>query len=87
MDRLTKIKEVQPLDFDFEGKIVDIIEKLQFLIDNGWESIRDSYGYHEIVKYRLETDAEYAARMKKLDAAKEKRRKQYEKLKEEFEFE
>ena len=97
MTNRIQVKETKGVYWDFEGSLVDIISKLQSALDEGWEGIDMEYegyeGYQEyyFYKHRPETDKEYAKRMKLLEKekaeklkAKERRRKQYEKLKKEF---
>ena len=92
-----QVKETKRVYWEFEGSLVDIISQLQSALDEGWEGIDMEYegyeGYQEyyFYKHRPETDKEYAKRMKLLEKekaeklkAKERRRKQYEKLKKEF---
>ena len=73
----------------------DILKKIQQAKNDGWEGMHivSSYDYVSLnfYKFRLENDKEYETRMKKLEKqriaenkAKEKRRKEYEKLKKEF---
>ncbi len=98
MIKLHQVKETQRSYLELEGSLVDIISKLQSALDEGWEGIEVQYssyeGYEEyyLYKHRPETDKEYAKRMKELEKkkaaelkAKERRRKEYEKLKKEFE--
>ena len=93
-----KEKETAIIDAPFTGKFEDIISQLQDWKNEGdWEGIEvKSIGYDGAVEYYLykhreETDKEYVKRMKELEKKKvaelkdkERRRKQYEKLKKEF---
>jgi hypothetical protein len=83
----------------FEDSLENIISELQSQLDKGWEGIEmgsDQWTVdHEVFylyKHRPENDKEYEFRMKALEyeeksklKAKEHRRKEYEKLKKEFE--
>ena len=95
-----QVKETQRYWKDFEGSLESIISSLQSDLDEGWEGIEmeyerdygDDHEVHYLYKHRPETDKEYAKRMKELEKKKEKeltvkdrRRKEYEKLKKEFE--
>ena len=97
MTNRIQVKETKQYWGGFEGPLVDTISKLQSALDEGWEGIDMEYDYYDeyqeyyLYKHRLETDKEYAKRMKELEKkkaaelkAKERRRKEYEKLKKEF---
>jgi hypothetical protein len=92
-----QVKETTSIDiYSFEGKLEDIISRLQSELDNGWEGIDIDYDYEDgnsyrLYKHRPETNKEYEKRMKLLEIqkteklqAKERRRKEFEKLKLEF---
>ena len=82
------IKETSGIEcYSFEGKLEDIIEMLQDWKNEGeWEGIEfiDDCG-HQLYKHREETDVEVERRTKAEEYDKENRRKQYEKLRKEFE--
>jgi hypothetical protein len=82
------IKETKSIDsYSFEGKLEDIIEMLQdWEKEGGWEGI-EIYDYNDcqLYKHREETDAEVERRTKAEEYDKERRRKEYEKLRKEFE--
>lgn len=82
----------------FSGAIPLIVSTLQRHLEDGWEGVDyKPFGYSGAVEFflyrhRLETDQEYSKRLIALGKkemkeaiAKERRRKQYEKLREEFE--
>lgn len=79
------IREVQSCYL--EGKIDDMIYQLTKWKNEGWEVVSDDI-FIELYKIRLETDEEYNHRMSNEKIMKERaeaqRRKQYEKLREEF---
>ena len=93
-----QVRETKSIDsYSFDGNLEDIIEMLQDWKNEGdWEGI-NFYGYedgndYQLYKHREETDKEYDIRMKLLEKeksekikAKERRRKEYEKLRKEFE--
>ena len=99
MTERIQVKETKRYWGDFEGSLESIISDLQSALNNGWEGIDMEVEQwsqeHEVpylYKHRPETDKEYAKRMKLLEKlkendlkAKERRRKEYEKLKKEFE--
>lgn len=100
MTERIQVKETKQYWGDFEGSLESIISDLQSALNNGWEGIDAEYNYnygdgykeYYLYKHRPETDKEYAKRMKLLEKlkendlkAKERRRKEYEKLKKEFE--
>ena len=98
MTKRIQVKETEKYYRDFEGPLESIISSLQSKLDDGWEGINIEYeGYdgcqeYCLYKHRPETNKEYEQRMKLLEKekaeklkAKERRRKQYEKLKKEFE--
>lgn len=82
--------------YSFEGTLENIIAMLQDWKEEGkWEGIDLGYYDDELLyhlyRHRPETDKEYEKRMKLLEKekaeklkAKERRRKEYEKLKKEF---
>jgi hypothetical protein len=89
------VKQTKRYWGDFEGPLESIISSLQSELDEGWEGIEEGWesAYstnkeYYLYSHRLETDLEYANRMKELEKkkaqAKKQRRKEYEKLKEEF---
>jgi Tfp pilus assembly ATPase PilU len=90
-----QVKETTLIDrYIFEGKLEEIIEMLQDWKNEGeWEGIVIDYDdetSYQLYKHREETDKEYDRRMKEMQKAenlkaKERRRKEYEKLKKEFE--
>jgi hypothetical protein len=91
-----QVKETEEYYGDFEGSLESIISQLQSELDAGWEGIEmggDQWSeVPYLYKHREETDKEYEKRMKLLEKektdklkAKERRRKEYEKLKKEFE--
>ena len=98
MTERIQVKETKRYWGDFEGSLESIISDLQSALNNGWEGIDMEVEQwsqeHEVpylYKHRPETDKEYAKRMKLLEKlkendikAKERRRKEYEKLKKEF---
>jgi hypothetical protein len=87
--------------YSFEGKLEDIIDMLQDWKNEGkWEGIEIDYyengNHYGLYKHRQETDKEYDIRMKAVFwekkkkeernlKDKEQRRKEFEKLKMEFE--
>lgn len=84
------IREAKTISLsDLEGKINDIISKLADWRNEGWEGLDVDYYYesttYDLYKHRLETDIEYNRRMYEEELLKSNRRKQYEKLKREFE--
>ena len=93
------IKETKSIDsYSFDGNLEDIIEMLQDWKNEGyWEGIEIEYDYengnsYQLYKHCEETDKEYDKRMRLLEKeksekikAKERRRKEYEKLRKEFE--
>jgi hypothetical protein len=76
-------------------KISDFIKNLQELQTEGWETIEmdkenypydnEDYYYVRVYKTRLETDIEYNARIGNKNEMKENRRRDYERLRKEFE--
>jgi hypothetical protein len=93
-----QVKETQRYWGDFEGSLESIIASLKADLDAGWEGIEDDceqysdYPSPFLYKHREETDKEYDKRMRLLEKeksekikAKERRRKEYEKLRKEFE--
>ena len=93
-----KIKETSGIElYHFEGSLENIIAMLQDFKNEGkWEGIELDEYYescsYQLYKYREETDYEYEMRMKEIEKKnlqkvkeKENRRKQYEKLRKEFE--
>jgi hypothetical protein len=84
--------------YDLEDTLDGVIESLLEYKKEGWEGFdvvpEDRYSddkYLKLYKFREETDEEYQERLKveeeikiDLERQKEKRRKQYEKLKKEF---
>ena len=94
-----QVKETKSIDsYSFDGKLEDIIEMLQdWKNEDEWEGIEIEYDYengnsYQLYKHCEETDKEYDKRMRLLEKeksekikAKERRRKEYEKLKKEFE--
>ena len=93
-----QVKETERYWGDFEGSLESIIASLQADLDAGWEGIEDDYEQYSdypspfLYKHREETDKEYDKRMRLLEKeksekikAKERRRKEYEKLRKEFE--
>ena len=94
-----QVKETKSIDsYSFDGNLEDIIEMLQdWKNEGGWEGIEIEYDYengnsYQLYKHCEETDKEYDKRMRLLEKeksekikAKERRRKEYEKLKKEFE--
>lgn len=98
MTKRIQVKETQRYWGDFEGSLESIISQLQSELDKGWEGIYMEVEQwsqeHEVpylYKHRPENDKEYAKRMKLLEKekaeklkAKERRRKEYERLKKEF---
>ena len=81
-------KQIKQIEYCFlEGNIDDMISQLQDWKNEGWEGVDDAI-YIELYKHRLETDREYNHRMSNEKLMKElaeaQRRKQYEKLREEF---
>lgn len=98
MTERIQVKETTQYCGDFSGKLEHIIMMLQDFKNEGeWEGIQVEYDYYDcprysLYKYRPETDEEYETRMKELKKqeekelkAKDRRRKEYEKLKKEFE--
>jgi hypothetical protein len=92
-----QVKETEWYWWNLEGPLVNTIADLQSKLDEGWSGIgTEDEGFgggpeYYLYKYRPETDKEYAKRMKGLEKkkeqelkAKERRRKQYEKLRKEF---
>jgi hypothetical protein len=71
-----QVKETQRYWGDFDGSLESIIASLQKKLDDGWEGIEISYGYHGdsdeyyLYKHREETDKEYEKRMKQLEKEK-----------------
>ena len=94
-----QVRETKSIDsYSFDGNLEDIIEMLQdWKNEGGWEGIEIEYDYengnsYQLYKHCEETDKEYDKRMRLLEKeksekikAKERRRKEYEKLKKEFE--
>jgi len=85
-----QVKETERFWDDFQGPLEKIISLLQSELDDGWEGIEmENRGYdgveYYVYKHRLETDKEYERRIKSLKKREEKRRKEYEELKKEFE--
>ena len=94
-----QVKETKSIDsYSFDGNLEDIIEMLQDWKNEGnWEGVEIEYDYengnsYQLYKHCEETDKEYDKRMRLLEKeksekikAKERRRKEYEKLKKEFE--
>ena len=94
-----QVKETKSIDsYSFDGNLEDIIEMLQdWKNEGGWEGIEIEYDYengnsYQLYKHCEETDKEYDKRMRLLEKeksekikAKERRRKEYEKLRKEFE--
>ena len=94
-----QVRETKSIDsYSFDGNLEDIIEMLQDWKNEGyWEGIEIEYDYengnsYQLYKHCEETDKEYDKRMRLLEKeksekikAKERRRKEYEKLKKEFE--
>ena len=94
-----QVRETTSVDsYIFEGKLESIIEMLQDWKEEGeWEGIEIEYDYengnsYQLYKHCEETDKEYDKRMRLLEKeksekikAKERRRKEYEKLRKEFE--
>ena len=82
------IKETEMINpYQFEGKLEEIIEMLQdWKNEGGWEGIVffNDCDY-QLYKHREETDAEVERRTKAEEYDKERRRKEYEKLRKEFE--
>ncbi len=98
MTERIQVKETVVYSGDFAGKLEHIIAMLQDWKNEGeWEGIQVEYDYYDcprysLYKHRPETDEEYETRMKELEKkkaaelkSKERRRKEYEKLKKEFE--
>ena len=88
-----KITEKGPeIGSNFYGSLDSLISALQTLKEKGWEKIDYEYHYgydgeekvYYVCRTRLETDEEYAKRMKIEENNKEYRRKQYEQLRKEF---
>ena len=80
-------KQIRQINYHFlEGNIDEMISQLQDWKNDGWEIDDDIF--IELYRNRLETDEEYNLRMFQEQRAKERaeaqRRKQYEKLREEF---
>ena len=93
--KVKEVREIYAEDF-FDRSIDDIIKILENYKKDGWEEIYYSVSYECFDFYlhrtRLETDDEYNARMEELkkqqikeEKGKEKRRRLYEELKNEFE--
>ena len=94
-----QVRETKSIDsYSFDGNLEDIIEMLQDWKNEGyWEGIEIEYDYengnsYQLYKHCEETDKEYDKRMRLLEKeksekikAKERRRKEYEKLRKEFE--
>ena len=94
-----QVRETKSIDsYSFDGNLEDIIEMLQDWKNEGnWEGVEIEYDYengnsYQLYKHCEETDKEYDKRMRLLEKeksekikAKERRRKEYEKLKKEFE--
>ena len=76
-----QVKETQRYWGDFDGTLESIITSLQKKLDDGWEGIEISYGYHGdsdeyyLYKHREETDKEYEKRMKQLEKEKAEKAK------------
>ena len=94
-----QVRETKSIDsYSFDGNLEDIIEMLQDWKNEGnWEGVEIEYDYengnsYQLYKHCEETDKEYDKRMRLLEKeksekikAKERRRKEYEKLRKEFE--
>jgi hypothetical protein len=94
-----QVRETKSIDsYSFDGNLEDILEMLQdWKNEGGWEGIEIEYDYengnsYQLYKHCEETDKEYDRRMRLLEKeksekikAKERRRKEYEKLRKEFE--
>ena len=82
------IKETEMINpYQFEGKLEEIIEMLQdWKNEGGWEGIVffNDCDY-QLYKHREETLVEVVRRTKAEEYDKERRRKEYEKLRKEFE--
>lgn len=97
MEKRILVKETNEIDLEiFTGKFKDLLVLIQEFIDKKWEGMElsRSYEYSEFIiyRYREENDEEYQTRIEKLkkqkiyeEKAKERRRKQYELLRKEFE--
>jgi hypothetical protein len=76
-----QVKETQQYWRNFDGSLESIIASLQKKLDDGWEGIEISYGYHGdsdeyyLYKHREETDKEYEKRMKQLEKEKAEKAK------------
>lgn len=83
---------------DYDQTLDEYMDYIKELIDEGWDGLElvpNKYGegyYPFLYKTRIETDAEFQARLelaekeqKKKAKAEERKRRQYEKLKKEFE--
>ena len=84
------IKETTSVEcYSFEGKLEEIIEMLQDWKEAGWAGIEIDYyedgNHYQLYKHREETLVEVVRRTQAEEYDKETRRKQYEKLKKEFE--
>ena len=86
-----QVRETTSVDsYSFEGKLEDIIEMFQDWKEEGkWEGIEIDYyedgNHYQLYKHREETDVEVERRTKAEEYDKERRRKEYEKLRKEFE--
>ena len=84
------IKETTSVEcYSFEGKLEEIIEMLQDWKEAGWAGIEIDYyedgNHYQLYKHREETLVEVVRRTQAEEYDKETRRKQYEKLRKEFE--
>ena len=94
-----RVRETKSVYVSSGGLISEYVKTLERYISDGWEqyynTFNDDPNYLTLVRNRWETDAEYNKRKAKDQkekeraekakvTAEEKRRKQYEKLKEEF---
>ena len=86
-----QVRETKSIDsYSFEGKLEEIIEMLQDWKEEGkWEGIEIDYdengNSYQLYKHREETLVEVVRRTQAEEYDKENRRKQYEKLRKEFE--
>ena len=85
-----QVRETTSVDsYSFEGKLEEIIEMLQDWKEAGWAGIEIDYyedgNHYQLYKHREETLVEVVRRTQAEEYDKETRRKQYEKLKKEFE--
>ena len=85
------IKETEMINpYQFEGKLEEIIEMLQDWKNEGeWEGVENDYyedgNDYQLYKHREETLVEVVRRTQAEEYDKERRRKEYEKLRKEFE--